>query len=115
LRHLVGKVIIEAVEEVESDTDVRIVDEYHESCTTTRHILKTDDETVVCKWFGSSNGYYSESVDIKCIGFSTEELLAMGMKTPVFEDDRKVLADYWHEHGEYAKEAIVRNSSSYLY
>ena len=32
--------------------------------TWTTYIFKTDSESLVVRWFGTSNGYYSESVDI---------------------------------------------------
>lgn len=38
--------------------------EFAESSTLTTHTFKTTEETLVVKWIGTSNGYYSESVDI---------------------------------------------------
>jgi hypothetical protein len=37
------------------------------SGTRTTFKFKVDNETVVCKWVGESNGYYSESVNIEDI------------------------------------------------
>lgn len=36
-----------------------------EYCTNTHITLKTDDNTVIFKWIGTSNGYYSESVHFR--------------------------------------------------
>lgn len=33
-----------------------------ESCTWTFYTIRTQSETIVIRWYGSSNGYYSESV-----------------------------------------------------
>ena len=61
LQNLIGKEILEASERVSYDEST---DEYvDDSNTWTFYHLATIDETVVIKWWGSSNGYYSESVD----------------------------------------------------
>ena len=63
-RHLVGKVIEQASEVVEDCS------EGYESATRTTHTFKADKNTVVVRWFGESNGFYSESVDITEITLS---------------------------------------------
>ena len=38
-------------------------EEYHESCTWTFYKIVTNRGAVTLRWYGTSNGYYSESVD----------------------------------------------------
>jgi hypothetical protein len=62
---LIGKVIESASHEEESADGT--LDEYgysYESATKTTITFKVNDATVVSRWFGSSNGYYSESVNV---------------------------------------------------
>jgi hypothetical protein len=58
---LIGKPIVEArefaVDTGESESD-------YDSQTTTTLVFRVDDQTVISRWIGDSNGYYSESVDI---------------------------------------------------
>lgn len=64
LNNLIGSPILEATEDIVLDewpSDVQApwcVDSY----TWTTHTFRTKDHTVVVRWFGESNGYYSESV-----------------------------------------------------
>ena len=62
LQNLIGSKIVMA-EEVVGDTPV-IDDEYFESYTWTFYKLATTKGYVTIRWFGESNGYYSETVDI---------------------------------------------------
>jgi hypothetical protein len=57
---IIGKVIVEAshIEKDKGDPPP----EYPDSWTRTDFVFKTDDATVISKWIGESNGYYSESV-----------------------------------------------------
>ena len=59
--NLIGKPLIEArdfaVDTGESESD-------YDSQTTTTLVFRVDDQTVISRWVGDSNGYYSESVDI---------------------------------------------------
>lgn len=64
---LIGKVIVEAVHDVNPSGESE--PEYTDSWTRTNLVFKVDDATVISKWIGESNGYYSESVDIKEINF----------------------------------------------
>jgi hypothetical protein len=57
---LVGKPIVEA-REIAIDTTK---DDSLGTETTTTLIFRVDDQTVISRWVGDSNGYYSESVDI---------------------------------------------------
>lgn len=50
---------------VESISNEREGVECYESCTWTFYRLSTQKGTVVIRWFGESNGYYSESVDFR--------------------------------------------------
>lgn len=40
-------------------------DEYDDSCTWSFYKIKTTKGYVVIKWYGTSNGFYSETVDIE--------------------------------------------------
>ena len=58
---LIGNPLIEArdfaVDTGESESN-------YDSQTTTTLVFRVDDQTVISRWIGDSNGYYSEGVDI---------------------------------------------------
>ena len=60
LEDLVGVPLLQA-EEVDSDND-RPLSEYHESYTWTFYKFATIKGYVTVRWYGHSNGYYSEHV-----------------------------------------------------
>ena len=62
LSNIIGSKIIIA-EEVEGEAP-SVNDDYFESYTWTFYKLATIKGYVTIRWFGESNGYYSESVDI---------------------------------------------------
>lgn len=62
---LIGKVITDASEEVFPEGDPP--PEYSDSWTRTVLTFKVDNSTVISRWIGESNGYYSESVNIEDI------------------------------------------------
>jgi hypothetical protein len=67
--NLIGKVIIDTDEEIINSSDK----DGYDSRTETNLTFKVDSDTVISKWIGESNGYYSENVDIQ--EFSVYELL----------------------------------------
>lgn len=67
LHNLVGKKLISVENEtsdIPDDVDYVPCDF---SYTWTNVIFKTDEDTVISRWIGESNGYYSESVDLSIL------------------------------------------------
>lgn len=61
---LIGKPIIAATHESEDGSEYN--GEYrYDSCTKTKITFKVNDATVISRWIGTSNGYYSEEVSIE--------------------------------------------------
>lgn len=57
----IGEQIIDATEHTNSDRPKE--DDSPESFTWTYYTIRTQSETIVIRWYGTSNGYYSETVD----------------------------------------------------
>jgi hypothetical protein len=65
LDDLIGAPLVEA-EEV-SNYDAGPLGEYDESYTWTFYRFRTRKGSVTVRWYGSSNGYYSESVSVEVV------------------------------------------------
>lgn len=66
LQSLVGAPLVVSHEEADSEWPADVArQEYTESFTWTRYFLETATAKVRIRWFGESNGYYSESVQIE--------------------------------------------------
>jgi hypothetical protein len=59
---LIGEPILDAREETSKENPTGITKEYQDSFTWTFYILETIKGSVTIRWYGESNGYYSESV-----------------------------------------------------
>lgn len=63
IQSLVGQRLISVKEEILSDYPLDVpMPEWTDSFTWTIHTFETESNRVVVRWFGESNGYYSESV-----------------------------------------------------
>lgn len=65
LRDLIGSPLLVAEERTDCNTPPTDNRYYDNSFTWTFYTLATIKATVVIKWFGTSNGYYSERVSIR--------------------------------------------------
>jgi hypothetical protein len=65
LNDLIGDTILEAYESSNSDDPIPEGVDSDASHTWTFYRLRTMKTTVVIRWLGTSNGYYSEDVDFK--------------------------------------------------
>lgn len=65
LEDLIGYPLVEAEEVVE---DASEADNVCESGTWTFYKFRTEKGSVVIRWLGESNGYYSESVNYRVVG-----------------------------------------------
>ena len=70
LSDLYGSPILEAREETSNKNPDGITKENQDSFTWTFYVIRTIHATVTIRFYGESNGYYSESVDIEEIAAS---------------------------------------------
>ena len=61
---LEGAIFYELVEK-KSDVELEAKEEYDESYTWTFYTIKTSKGYLDLRWYGSSNGYYGEGVDLE--------------------------------------------------
>lgn len=65
LNDLIGSPILQAEESTSDKNPSDINKEYQDSFTWTFYRITTMKGQVVIRWYGESNGYYSESVDFE--------------------------------------------------
>lgn len=65
LNDMLGTPIVQAFEKTSNENPPGVVKEYQDSFTWTFYTLATIKGTVTIRWYGESNGYYSESVDFQ--------------------------------------------------
>jgi hypothetical protein len=65
LSDLIGSPIIQADEETSGENPAGVEKEYQDSFTWTFYRIATAKGQVVIRWYGESNGYYSESVNFE--------------------------------------------------
>lgn len=63
LNDLIGSPLVEAEEVTSAENPEGVTKEHQDSFTWTFYKLRTAKGSVVIRWYGESNGYYSESVD----------------------------------------------------
>ncbi len=68
VQDLIGAPILEADESSSGENPEGVTVDYQESFTWTFYRLRTIKGGVTIRWYGESNGYYSESVDFCRIG-----------------------------------------------
>ena len=67
LEDLIGSPILAASEETSNKNPDGVNPEYQDSFTWTFYKLATIKGSVTIRWYGESNGYYSESVEFEAI------------------------------------------------
>jgi hypothetical protein len=65
IEDLVGTPILDAREESNDKNPEGVTKGYQDSFTWTFYILRTLKGSVTIRWYGESNGYYSESVELQ--------------------------------------------------
>lgn len=65
LADLMGTPILKAEEATSKENPAGVKPEYQDSFTWTFYHIRTIKGTVTLRWYGESNGYYSESVDFR--------------------------------------------------
>lgn len=68
IEDLIGSPIIMASEDSSNDNPPGVVKEYQNSFTWTFYNIATAKGHVIFRWYGESNGYYSEEVDFVQVG-----------------------------------------------
>lgn len=74
LDDLIGSPILQIEESASAENPFCVTKKYQDSFTWTFYKLATIKGYVTIRWYGESNGYYSESVDFALVG-SDEDYL----------------------------------------
>jgi len=69
-KSFIGQTVLIAEERVNNKRD----EEYQNSDTWTFYEIATKNDSMTIRWHGSSNGFYSESVDLKWMPLSNEQV-----------------------------------------
>lgn len=107
LHSLIGKPLVQASETVTDDPKPP-EHQYAESFTWTVYEFKTDSDTCVMRWFGESNGYYSEDVDFVDFTIDAVSMTPDGWHGEPKGDDWLVIADEYEMAGDHRKAAMCR-------
>ena len=67
LNDLVGSIVLNAEESTSGENPEGVKPDYQDSFTWTFYKIDTTKGSVTIRWYGDSNGYYSESVDFEQI------------------------------------------------
>lgn len=109
LQDLVGSPLTLAEETTNAEGEPK--SEYEDSYTWTFYRFATVKGYVTIRWYGSSNGYYSESVDFEAVKLNRQEELAKSCGLRI-DTHPPIVADKLEEEGREAEANELRQAIS---